>query len=459
MSRDNRRTLRIGLVVTAAFAILAFFIFFIGSEQKIFAKKYEYKVQFRTAAGLAVGNPVQLAGVTVGTVNDIYLPRDPARQKVDIRIVIDRKYHERVRLDSRARVKKLGLIAADSYVDITPGSPSQPILPPGSLIPAMEGADVDALIASGEDLVDNFVQISHSLKNVLTRIDAGEGLLGELTVDPEGGQKLTSTLMSTLNRTNSVLTQVQSGRGVMGRLLYDDAYAAELTASLQSSAQSLQSVLASVQSGFESGEGALPALLNDPAGRERVDALVENLRVTSENLSTFSQGLTEGEGLVPRLINDREYGEEVLAEFRGLVGRLSEIARKVEEGEGTAGRLISDPTVYEAINDILIGINESRMLRFLIRNRQAAGIEKRYEAAVEEGAATPAVLQQTAPVAEPPPPPPPPPVEEPIDADPPATAPAESAQSVDPADSEWVEPATDPEPAPEPPPVEPPPAR
>lgn len=419
MAQDRSRTLKIGLVVTAALAVLMLFIFFIGSEQRIFAKKHEYKVQFRSAAGLAVGNPVQLAGVTVGTVEDIYLPRDPARQKVDIRIAVERKYAERIRLDSRARVKKLGLIAADSYVDVTPGSPSQPVLPPGSLIPALEGADVDALIASGEDLVDNFVQISHSLRNVLTRIDAGEGLLGELTVDPEGGQKLTDTLMGTLNRTNSVLNQVQSGRGVVGRLLYDDTYAAELTVSLQTSAASLQSVLGSVQASFESGEGTIPALLNDPAGRARVDAVMENLRVTSENLALFSASMTEGEGLVPRLMNDREYGESVLTEFQSLATRLNEIVRKIDEGEGTAGRLISDPSVYEAINDILIGINESRMLRWLIRNRQAAGIETRYDAAVEGEAGTPApivdIVTPTEVVVEPVPPAEPPPVPPQVD--------------------------------------------
>jgi hypothetical protein len=53
--------------------------------------------------------------------------------------------------------------------------------------------------------------------------------------------------------------------------------------------------------------------------------------------------------------------------------------------------LISDPSVYESVNDILIGINESKLLRWLIRSRQQAGIEKR----VEE--------QQKAPVTPPPP--------------------------------------------------------
>lgn len=379
MSQDKRRTLRIGLVVASALVILMIFIFFIGSEQKIFSKKYSYEVQFRSAAGLAVGNPVQLAGVTVGTVDDIYLPRNPEKERVQIEISVQRKFAPRIRLDSRARVRKLGLIAADSYIDITFGSPELPMLPPGSLIPAQEGTDVDALLASGEDLVDNFVQISHSLRNVLGRIDRGEGLLGELTTDPEGAERLTDSLQATLNRTNSVLDQVQSGRGVLGRLLYDDAYASELTASLNNSAASLQSILASVQTSFESGEGALPALLNDPAGRQRLDALVENLRLTSENLAEFSAGLRTGEGLLPRLVNDREYGDEVLQEFRDLIARLDSIATKIDEGEGTAGRLISDPTLYEAVNDILIGINESRLLRYLIRNRQAAGIEQRYE--------------------------------------------------------------------------------
>jgi hypothetical protein len=41
--------------------------------------------------------------------------------------------------------------------------------------------------------------------------------------------------------------------------------------------------------------------------------------------------------------------------------------------------MISDPSVYESVNDILIGINESRLLRWLIRNRQGTGIQKRYD--------------------------------------------------------------------------------
>src|SRR5262249_1967563 len=152
---------------------------------------------------------------------------------VDIELLVDRKYAERVRSDSRARLKKLGLLAGDSYIDITPGSPKFDSLEPGALIPAARQTNVDQLITSAEDLVDNFVQISYSLKNVLARIDRGEGLLGELTTQPETKQRLTDTVMTTLNKTNAILTHVESGHGVLGKMIYDDKYGEELTGSLK----------------------------------------------------------------------------------------------------------------------------------------------------------------------------------------------------------------------------------
>ena len=93
-------------------------------------------------------------------------------------------------------------------------------------------------------------------------------------------------------------------------------------------------------------------------------------------------------------MNDKAYGDQALNEFTGLLHQLNDTVAKIKRGEGTAGKFITDPSVYESINDILIGINESKLLRWLIRNRQQSGIQKRYN---EE--------QKTAPATPPPPPP------------------------------------------------------
>ncbi len=395
----NNQSIRVGLLVSGALFILMVFLFFIGSEQKIFARKNEYEVRLENVTGLSQGNPVRMSGVTIGTIRDIKLPQDPKQKQVQILLMIDRNYAERVRGDSRARLKKLGLLTGDSYIDVSAGTPRFPVLEPGSIIPAQRGTDVEALITSGEDLVENLVQISFSLKNILQRVDRGEGLLGEITTAPETKQRLTDTLLTTLNKTNAALAHMESGRGVAGKLIYDDAYAEELTASIAGAAKSMQALTVRFQQSFESGEGLVPALLNDAEGKRRVFELIENLRVSSANLSTFTSSLQTGQGLVPRLLNDKAYGDEALAEFTALVKQLNAVVTKINTGEGTAGRLISDPSVYESVNDILIGINESKLLRWLIRSRQQAGIERR----VEE--------QKKVPTALPAPPPEPPPAD------------------------------------------------
>jgi phospholipid/cholesterol/gamma-HCH transport system substrate-binding protein len=375
----TEKSTRVGLLVAGSLIILMVFLFFIGSEQKIFARKNEYEVRLENVTGLTEGNPVRMSGVTIGTIRDIKLPFDPKQKQVEILVMIDRKYAERVRGDSRIRLKKLGLLTGDSYIDVTPGTPRFPPLEPGSIIPSQRQTDVEAIISSGEDLMDNFVQISYSLKNVLQRIDRGEGLLGELTVAPDTKQRVTDTLLTTLNKTNAALTHMESGKGVLGKLIYDDVYADQLTASLGSASQSLAAITLNVQRSFESNDGLMPALMNDPQAKTRVYEVVENLRVTSDNLAKFTSSMQTGQGLVPRLLNDKEYGDQALVEFATLVKQLNAVVGKINNGEGTAGKVVNDPAIYESINDILIGINESKLLRWLIRNRQQSGINKRAE--------------------------------------------------------------------------------
>jgi len=388
-TKPKEKTIRVGLLVAAALLVLMIFVFFIGSEQKIFSRKNEYKVRLDNVTGLAEGNPVKISGVTVGVIKDITLPRDPKMRDVDIELMVDRKYADRIRTDSRARLKKLGLLAGDSYIDISPGSPKFDALEPGSLIPAARQTNVDQLISSGEDLVDNFVQISYSLKNILGRVDRGEGLIGELTSTPETKQRITDTFLTTLNKTNAILGHVESGKGLVGKLVYDDAFAASFTGSLQESARSLQTLVTDVEGSLKSGQGAVPALLNDPEGKKKVLDLIENLRLTSANLAALTTSYQSGQGLVPRLMNDKAYGDQTLVEFNGLLRQLNDTVARINRGEGTAGKLISDPSVYESVNDILIGINESKLLRWLIRNRQQSGIQKRYDTESSRPSAAP----------------------------------------------------------------------
>src|SRR5688572_31925573 len=125
------KSIRVGLLVSGSLLVLMVFLFFIGSEQKIFARKNEYEVRLENVTGLSQGNPVRMSGVTIGTIRDIKLPQDPKQKQVEILLMIDRNYAERIRGDSRARLKKLGLLTGDSYIDVSEGTPRFPVLEPG----------------------------------------------------------------------------------------------------------------------------------------------------------------------------------------------------------------------------------------------------------------------------------------------------------------------------------------
>jgi phospholipid/cholesterol/gamma-HCH transport system substrate-binding protein len=375
------REWKVGLLLVVALCLFGLGIFLIGEKSNLFSTKNQYVIYFRTVSGLNEGNPVQLNGVEVGTVSSVVLPTDADSEQIRVEIEVERRYAERVREDSEARIKTLGLLG-DKYVELTTGSASEEPIPPGGVIPAAAPTDVDRLIASGEDVMDNVVKISADLRDILARMEEGEGLLGELTTESETGRRMTDAVIETMESIQRVMEEVENGDGTLSRLINDP----ELADRIGGSVDHLEGVLDKA----ENGDGLLPALLNDPATREQFDVTLAQLRDVSETLNAFSHDLQEGNGLLPRLMGDEEYADEVTGEIQRVLERIDNLVTKLDEGEGTAGQLINDPSVYQAVQDIIVGIDESRLLRWLIRNRQKKGIEERYE---DEGGPDPDRLE------------------------------------------------------------------
>ncbi len=368
--RSRGREVKVGLLVIVALAVLATGIFLLGEKEFLFARTSRYFVQFQSVGGLNTGNPVQLNGVEVGRVEEIVLPEQVENQLLVVWIAIDRRYADRVRADSQARIKTLGLLG-DKYVAITSGSPDQPVIPTGAEIPAAPLTDVDQLIASGEDVVESVVAISHSMATILGRMERGEGLIGALIADTAEGKQVRASLVAAIESFERAAAKLDSGEGALPRLLNDPALANRLEHSLDR----LDGILTQV----ETGEGLLPGLLNDAETRAKFDATFDNLNRAVADLSGVTRDFREGDGLLPRLLNDEAYGREVSEELKSLLEKLNLLSERMTEGQGSVAQLLNDPQVYEAINDVLVGINESKLLRWLIRNRQKAGIKKRYK--------------------------------------------------------------------------------
>lgn len=377
------REIRVGLLILAALAVLAAGIFLLGQQDNLFKRKNHYYVEFNSVSGLKPGNPVQLNGVDVGAVERVELPANPWRGMIRVWIRVENRYASRLRgpqgaqkpvpgqPPSVARIKTLGLLG-DKFIDLSSGSPGYELVPDGGPIPAAQPTNVDALLASGEDAMDNVVAISSSLNKILARLERGEGLLGELTSDSASSRSLRASLIGTSETLQRVANKIDTGQGPLPRLLNDRALADNLGQSMDR----LQALLAKA----ESGDGLLPSLLNDPKAKTQLDDTLASLRQVTQNLQGFTANLEKSNALLPRLVKDEAYGREITDQLRQTVQNLNEVSRKLSQGNGSAAKLINDPKVYDAVNDIIVGVNDSRLLRWLIRNRQKKGIETRYDA-------------------------------------------------------------------------------
>jgi phospholipid/cholesterol/gamma-HCH transport system substrate-binding protein len=361
---------RVGLLVIVSLAVLGVAIFLIGEQNRLFVRKNRYFFKAASVTGLNERNPVLLNGVNVGVVENITLPEDVRRQLLTIRISIDRQYEKRIRQDSTARIKTLGLLG-DKYVEVTSGSPGAPVIAPEGTIPTAPDTDVDKLIASGGDVVDNMVRISYSLAHILERVDRGQGLVGQLT--SERSSQLTVHIDETLASAQHVMDQIENGRGPLGRLVSDEALGARLASAVER--------LDSLVSQADRGDNVMATLLRSPETRAELDETLADAKRAAASLRKWTSEVESSDSAVNMLLTDNAAGQRLHRDLESLVRDLSSVAAKLDRGEGSVSKLINDPKIYDAVNDVIVGVDKSPMLRWLVRHNQKKGIKTRYEAA------------------------------------------------------------------------------
>ncbi len=373
-----RRRFRVGLVVFVALVSSGIGIFMVGQRASLFTRKADYRIHFRSAAGLTNGNSVRLAGVTVGNVTEVALSEKPGDSTVTVTVSIEKKMTSRIRTDTTASIQTIGLLG-DKYIELLGGSDTAAEIAPGGEIPAAKEAGIEKLLAGSEGLLGDLTEIARSLKVILGRTEKGRGLLGELTSESEEGRNIGTNLNETLRQLSATLAKINSGRSLAGKLLADERYGRETGAALHDAIASASRAFSLIAGDLQNGNGALPALLADPEGKKKIYALLDNLSQAGVSLARVSLELDRGKGLLPVLLHDEAFAADFRQHLGSFTMHLDSISQKLDHGDGSIGMLINDPSLYDAANDIVVGVNESKLLRWLIRDRQKKGIEERYD--------------------------------------------------------------------------------
>lgn len=360
MKAETKREIRVGFFVFIGLVLFALGIFFIGKQNKLFEDKYKLWTSFDRVEGLVSGAPVRLAGLEVGIVTDIKFPKALEKTEVIVEMKIDRRVMERIREDSLASINTMGLMG-DKYIEISIGTSDKPIIKEGDKIKNVNPPNYFEILDKGSLAFNKLTKVADSLDEILSRINRGEGIVGQLLTEKGKYSESLSKLGNAVDKLNQIFTQLSEGKGTIGKLLQDD----ELSKDVKGSFTSLHDILEAIKS----GEGTLGALIYHS---EKYEKMLDDLQKTSQSLAKITQSVEDGEGLLGSLIKDPKQ-KEILNDMQKATSSLKETLMKIENGEGTLGALINDPTVYEDIKTIISGAKESKLLRWFIKHSKKKG--------------------------------------------------------------------------------------
>jgi len=366
LSRATKE-ISVGAFVSIGLILFAVGVMAISKEQRLFSRKSKYWTRFDNTSGLAEGSPVRLVGVQIGTVTEIEFPEDIRETKIKVAFSVDRAYATRIREGTQALLKSLTYLSQDKYIELTPGDPDRPALPPSGFIEP--GVSVwEETLQQSQGIADDVKEITASLRDLLIAINRGGGIMQEMIHNPEFGRQGVANLEGSLASLRRTLEVVEKGKGLAGAILTDEAFARKQIDNIDVALTHVRSVMQKLDS-----EQGLVAQLGDPNGPG--SQAMNDLRTTAASLRKTAEGIQQGRGLIGRLMND--YADSLLKKIDGAAGHADSILRKVDGGKGTIGGLVNDPEVYEGLKDVVAGVQKSRVGKGLVRHYGKKGAKER----------------------------------------------------------------------------------
>lgn len=285
-----KNTLETRLGVFFALAIIAGCVIMemVGGAD-FFKKGRQVKALFNNVQDLKQGDPVKMAGVSIGKVEKIGF----AQGRVEVTLKITDPAAA-VKTDSKAVIKFLGLLG-QNYLSVSIGSANAASVENGAVLESAEQPDLSSLMAKLEGVATGVENVTKNFS-----ADNFSNLLGPFTdFLKENKPRLGDILVNM----QTVSSNVAHGKGAVGKMINEDTlYATTLDAvnGLKAATQEIQSTVESAKTllaDVNQGKGTLGKLARD-------EALYNESTNAMANLREIMQKINRGQGSVGKLVND-----------------------------------------------------------------------------------------------------------------------------------------------------------
>ncbi|MEO8425653.1 MAG: MlaD family protein [Verrucomicrobiota bacterium] len=298
-----KNTLETRLGIFFALALIAGIVIVeLAGGFDFFRQGVRIRARFNTVQELQKGDPVKMAGVEIGRVENIKL----VDNKVEVTVKVSKDTG--IKTDSKAAVKFTGLMG-QNFVSITFGSATAPKISDGAELETTEQADLSSIMTKLDNVATGVEGLAKNLGG-----DSLNNLLGPF-VDfmKQNNPRITTILLNM----QTLSSQIVEGKGTVGKLIADET--------LYSS--------------------AVNAVTNLNHTAQDVQALVADAKTAVNQAKDMIGNVNAGKGTLGMLTKD----EALYRESTTAMGNLKEILQKINQGQGSVGKLVNDESFYRNV--------------------------------------------------------------------------------------------------------------
>jgi phospholipid/cholesterol/gamma-HCH transport system substrate-binding protein len=311
-------------------AVLVGLIFLMtGSTGGPFTHKPKLRSYFLNAAGVKVGAPVTLEGVTIGNISNIRIVPERNPNPVEVTMEVSPKYMYALHTDSTAAIAQAGVLG-DSYVDINSEKATGPQPAENSELRSSGAPSIQDLIRTSDISLDSLTNLLHKVSTLVDTLNSQQGTAGKFINDPGLYNKI-SKIADNLD----VITQdIAQGKGSIGKFVADDTLYTRANAAVDS--------LNRIVADLDAGKGTAGKFLKD-------ETLYNNLNATVANTNQIISDINAGKGSLGKLAKDEAFAKRL----DDTVTRLDELLNGMQAGKGTLGQLVVNRSLYDHVDQTM----------------------------------------------------------------------------------------------------------
>jgi phospholipid/cholesterol/gamma-HCH transport system substrate-binding protein len=293
---------KVGMLVLAGLIFLILTLYMIGKNRNLFGSTFTIKAVLNNVNGLVPGNNVRFKGMDVGTVKSIRVENDTA---ILVTMTIDESMKPFIKQNAIAAIGTDGLMG-NKLININSDSgPAQPIKQ-GDAIQSRKPVETDEMLRTLNTTNNNIERITHNLYEISVKLNSSESLwtllsdtvitkdLKKAVVDFKQAGANTADVTATAK---NLVQKLDNGNGLAYRLFTDTTLSTQLTSSLRQIEQASNQTsvimrdLKTVVDDMKQGDGTAGLILTDTLLRQSLFKSAINIEQGTDRFNQNMEAL------------------------------------------------------------------------------------------------------------------------------------------------------------------------